>query len=158
MIRVRVWMSLSLLLLVCSLPLLAQQSAANAIVPSGKVPAQTMTFRAYIPFPIVVGNQTLPAGVYQVQRLMGRSAEGDEVGMIVVRSTDPRVYKAVVTNLVGLPEASGKGAQLLFARHGGQHYLSEFHIAGEKGHKISNVAPESELVQFDVLECEETRA
>jgi len=158
MIRVRVWMSLSLLLLLCSLPMLAQRSAAKVIVPSGKASAQTITFRAYIPFPFVVGNETLPAGVYQVQRLMGRSAEGDMIGMIVVRSTDPRVYKAVVTNLVRQPQASGSGAQLLFARYGGQRYLSELRITGEKGQQIPNVAPESELVQFDILECEETRA
>jgi hypothetical protein len=154
MISVRIWMFVSILLLGCSLPMLAQQSAAHAIVPLGKVRAQTMTFRAYVPFPFVVGNQTLPAGVYQVQRLMGRSAETDEIGIIVVRGTDQYVYKAVVTNLAWHSLASGSSAQLVFARRAGQRYLSELRIAGEKGHEVPNVAPESELVEFDLIECE----
>jgi hypothetical protein len=158
MIRVRVWMSLSILLLGCSLPMLAQQSAANAIVPLGKPRAQTMTFRVYVPFPFVVGNQTIPAGVYEVQRLMGRPAGADEIGMIVVRSIQSRVYKAMVTNLAWHPPAPGSSAQLVFARRAGQHYLSGLRIAGEKGHEIPNVAPESELVEFDLIDCEATGA
>ena len=58
---------------------------------AGNAHAQTMTFKTRVPFPFVVGNQTLPAGTYQIQRLLGRPGEPDEVGMIVVRSTDPRV-------------------------------------------------------------------
>jgi hypothetical protein len=156
--RISVWTSLSILLLGCSLPMLAQQSAAHAIAPPGKVRAQTMTFRAYVPFPFAVGNQTLPAGVYQVQRLMGRPAETDEIGIIVVRSIESRVYKAVVTNLVPQPLDSRSSTQLVFARRSSQRYLAELRIAGEKRHEVPNVAPESELVEFDVLECEETGA
>lgn len=158
MIRVRVWMSLSVLLLACSLPMPAQQSGAHATVPLRKARVQTVTFRVYVPFAFVVGNQMLPAGVYQVQRLMGRPAKADETGMIVVRSIESRVYKAVVTNLGWHPPASGSHAQLVFAHHGGQRYLSELRIAGEKGQEVPNVARESELVEFDVLECEETGA
>ncbi len=38
-----------------------------------------------VPFPFVVGNQTLPAGTYQVQRLLGQPVEADQVGMVVIR-------------------------------------------------------------------------
>jgi hypothetical protein len=138
--------------------MLAQRSAEHAMVPLGKIRAQTMTFVAYVPFSFVVGNQTLPPGVYQVQRLMGRPAEVDEVGMIVVRSIESRVYKAVVTNLAWHPPAPGSRAQLVFARRAGHHYLSELRIAGEKGHEVPNVVPESELVEFDLIDCEATGA
>jgi hypothetical protein len=154
MIRVRDWMSLSILLLGCSLPMLAQQSAANAVVPVGNVPAQTMSLKAYVPFPFLVGNQTLPPGTYQIQRLMGRPAEADEVGMIVLRSTDLQLYKAVVTNLVPQPLDSGGNSQLMFARRAGQRYLTEVRIGGEKGHQIPNVAPESELARDDASQEE----
>jgi len=159
MTRIQVWMSATVLLLGCSLPMLAQQSATTAMAPLGRAHAQTVTFIAHVPFPFVVGNQTLPPGIYQVQRLMGRPAETDQIGVIVIRSTDPRVYKAVVTNLVRHSAGSGSGgAHLVFARQAGQHYLSELRIGGEKEHQIPNVAPESEVVEFDVLECAETGA
>jgi hypothetical protein len=67
---------------------------------AGEGQPQTLTFKMQVPFPFVVGNQTLPAGTYQVQRLLGRPVEADQGGMIVIRSVNPRLYKAVVTNLV----------------------------------------------------------
>ena len=115
----------------------------------GKAQAQTTTFKTHIPFPFVVGNQTLPAGTYQIQRLLGRPGAADEIGMIVVWNTYPRVYKAVVTNLVRQSPDSHSRSQLMFVGHAGQHYLSEVHIEGEKGHRIPNVSPESELGGFD---------
>jgi hypothetical protein len=83
---------------------------------------------------------------------MGRPAETDEIGIIVVRNNDfPIVpsYRAVVTHLVQQPVDSRGGAQLVFTRDAGQHYLSEVRIVGEKGHRIPNVAPEPELVGLD---------
>jgi len=88
MTRIQVWMSATVLLLGCSLPMLAQQSATTAMAPLGRAHAQTVTFIAHVPFPFVVGNQTLPPGIYQVQRLMGRPAETDQIGVIVVRRTE----------------------------------------------------------------------
>jgi hypothetical protein len=146
MIRIRLGVCACLLLLTCVQSTLAQQASTNAVVPLGKAQAQTMTFKAHVPFPFVVGNQTLPAGTYQIQRLLGRPVEADQVGMIVIRSTDPRVYKAVVTNLVRRSPGSRSSSQLMFANHASQRYLSEVGIEGEKGHQIPNVSPESELV------------
>jgi len=116
---------------------------------AGEVQAQTITFKVQVPFSFVVGNQTLPAGSYQVQRLLGRPGEADEVGMIVMRSTDPRVYKAVVTNLVRQPLDSDNISHLVFASHAGQHYLFAVHIKGEKVHQIPNVSRQSERAGFD---------
>ncbi|MFZ0865004.1 MAG: hypothetical protein ABR881_30120 [Candidatus Sulfotelmatobacter sp.] len=121
---------------------------------AGNAHAQTITFKAHVPFPFVLGNQTLPAGTYQVQRLLGRPREADQVGMIVMRSTIPRVYKAVVTNLVRQPLDSNSSSQLVFANRGGQHYLAEVHMQGEKNHQIPNVSRESELARPDVSQEE----
>jgi len=140
---VRLGTSLIVLSLGCSQSLLAQQSAAKAIVPLRKLPAQTSTFRAYVPFPFVLANQTLPAGTYQLQRLLGKSLETDEIGVIVVRGADPGVYKAVVTNLLPQPPDLLSNSQLVFARHAGQRYLTEVRFEGEKGHHIPNAPGES---------------
>jgi hypothetical protein len=115
---------------------------------------QTISLKAHVPFQFVVGNQTLPAGAYQVQRLMGRPVEADQVGMIVIRSVDPGVYKAVVTNLVAQPVDSRGGSQLVFASRAGQHYLSEVHVQGEKDHQIPNVSHELELATSDASQEE----
>lgn len=121
---------------------------------AGEVQAQTTTFKVQVPFPFVVGSQTLPGGIYQVQRLLGRPAKADQVGLIVIRSTDPRVYKAVVTNLVRQPLDSNSSSQLVFANRGGQHYLAEVHVQGEKNHQIPNVSRVSELARPDVSQEE----
>jgi len=115
---------------------------ANAVA---NAQAQTVTFKAVVPFPFVVGSQTLPAGTYQVQRLLGRPLEADQVGMIVIRSTDSRLYKTVVTDLVYQSLGSRSGSQLVFARRGGQHYLSEVHVHGEKEHRIPNLPRQLEF-------------
>jgi hypothetical protein len=121
---------------------------------AGEGQPQTLTFNVQVPFPFVVGNQTLPAGAYQVERLLGRPVEADQVGMIVIRSINPRLYKAVVTNLVRWSPGSRSSSQVVFVNHAGRRYLSGVRIEGEKGHQIPNVSDESELVGSDVLQEE----
>jgi hypothetical protein len=116
--------------------------------------AQTTTYKAQVPFPFVVGNQTLPAGTYQVQRLLGRPVNADQVGLIVIRSTDSLVYKAVLTNVVRQPFDANRGSQLVFANLGGQHYLSEVHVQGEKDHQIPNSSRQFERAGSDASQEE----
>jgi len=118
----------------------------SSLVFAANAHAQTMTFKARVPFPFVIGNQTLPAGTYQVQRLLGRPTEGDQIGMIVIRGTERGVYKAVVTELAPQPDESRAGSQLVFANRGGQHYLSEVHLQGEKDQYIPKASHRRELV------------
>jgi len=80
---------------------------------AGELQAPTITFGVQVPFPFVVGNQTLPASTYQIQRLQGRPREADESGMIVLRSSPPRLYKAVVTNLVRRSPSSRSSSELV---------------------------------------------
>jgi len=129
--------------------LLAVSGSAHAQTLTSNGHVQTMTFKADVPFPFVLGNQTLPAGTYQIQRLLGRPAEADEVGMIVVRGASPGLYKAVVTNLVRQSAGSPSSSHLLFATRAGQRYLSEVRIEGEKDHQIPKVSPGSDLVGFN---------
>lgn len=126
----------------------------GALAVAAHAQAQTTTFKARVPFPFVVGNQTLPAGIYQVQRLLGRPVEADQVGMIVIRSTDPRVYKAVVTNLVRQPVEARSSSHLVFANRAGRHYLSEVHVQGEKDHQIPNLSHELKLAGSDASQQE----
>jgi len=107
-----------------------------------------------VPFPFVAGNQTLPPSTYRVQRLMGRPTDTGKVGIIVLRSTDPRVYKALVTNLVRPPVNSRSGSQLVFADQAGQHYLSAVRIEGEMSHQIAKVPTEFELASSELAQDE----
>jgi hypothetical protein len=124
----------------------------SSLVFAANAHAQTMTFKARVPFPFVIGNQTLPAGNYQIQRLLGRPGEGDQIGMIVIRGTERGVYKAVVTELAPQPDEPRGGSQLVFAKRAGQHYLSEVYVQGEKDQHIPNVSQEPELVGSDASE------
>lgn len=117
---------------------------------AAEVPPQTATFKVQVPFPFVVGNQTLAAGTYQIQRLLGRPGKADQVGLIVIRSANPLVYKAVVTDLVRQPLDSNSTSQLVFVNRGGRHYLAEVHVQGEKNHQLPKVSRESELARSDV--------
>ena len=143
------WMLLATLVLLSGL--MAAQSPANLTVEE-----QTAAFNAYVPFQFVVAKQTLPAGHYQIQRLMGRPSEADEIGMIVVRNNDKPVssgvYQAVVTRLGGKCLEQDSAAQLVFVGRSGERYLSEVRITGEKANKIANFSSESEPLRADASE------
>lgn len=124
--------------------LMAGQSPQNP-----RAHAQTATFEASVPFEFVVGQQTLPPGKYQIQRLTGPPSEAAVVGIIVLRSSDPPVYRAVVTTLVKQSLDWPDKAGLVFTRHAEQYYLREVRIEGEKGHGIPNVSPASEPFRLD---------
>ena len=140
------WMLLATLVLLSGL--MAAQSPANLTVEE-----QTAAFNAYVPFQFVVGNQTLPAGHYQIQRLMGRPSEADEIGMIVVRSNEKplssAVYQAVVTRLGAKCLDQDNAAQLVFVGRSGERQLSEVRITGEKAHKLANLSSGSEALRAD---------
>ena len=116
---------------------------------AGTVNAQTKAFKAQVPFPFVVGNTTLPAGTYQIQRLLGQPGEKDEVGMIVIRGADQRVYEAVLTKLMQKTPEISAPSQLVFANRAGEHYLSEVRVQGERKHHIPNTNQATALLTLD---------
>jgi len=146
MVRIAASAFLSLLLFATSRPMMAQRPSANANGASRSHQEQTVTFRAYVPFPFMVGGQSLPAGAYQIQRLLGRPGQSDEIGMIVLRCADRGIYKSVLTRLTPRADDS-RSYQLVFSRRDGQRYLSQVLIGGEKGHQIPVAINDSEVAR-----------
>jgi hypothetical protein len=106
---------------------------------AGQAQTQLATFKAQVPFSFAVGNQILPAGTYQVQRLLGRPGVSDMTGLIVLRSTYPHAYKALVTHLSFGAVTSVGASQLVFTTYAGRHYLSEVRISGETTHQVTGL-------------------
>jgi hypothetical protein len=94
--------------------------------------AQTLRFKAEVPFPFVVGNQTLPAGTYQFQRLLGPPSAGDQVGMVSVRSADGKFYRVVVTSLVERRRDQPASPQIVFTQSEGNYYLAQVWGNGDR--------------------------
>ncbi|MFZ0285204.1 MAG: hypothetical protein WAL32_08225 [Terriglobales bacterium] len=87
-------------------------------------------FRAQVPFAFVVGNQTLPPGTYIVQRLLGKIL--DSTGVVVIKTSDHRIYCAVITRLrADRLTDRVKVSKLRFTIFKGQQYLSQICVAGD---------------------------
>jgi hypothetical protein len=106
--------------------------------------AAVSSFQVAVPFPFVVGSQTLPAGTYVVQRFLGKPKGSDEVGVIVLKADDRHVYKVLVTGSREDSHRRGSiGSTLIFTRFRGGEYLNRICIRGDDGvHQLSNVPPE----------------
>jgi hypothetical protein len=106
--------------------------------------AQVSSFQVTIPFPFVVGNQTLPAGTYMVQRFLGKPKSPADVRVIVMKANDKHVYKVLVTGSREESRAAGAaGSRLIFTSLGGREYLSRICVAGDVVvHQLANVPSE----------------
>lgn len=106
--------------------------------------AQTSTFLATVPFAFVVGNETLPPGTYIVERLLGKGTGRDTAGVVVVRSEDQQIYKAIITRLDKNYLRRPKSSRLLFTGFQGKQYLDQIWVAGdEAAQRLANVPQES---------------
>jgi len=83
-----------------------------------------------VPFEFVVGNQTFPAGTYEFQSLLNSVPGKDTIDILVVRSTEGRLYQAIVTDVVGSEEPNN--ARLVFTRIGDRIFLSEVWEPGKQ--------------------------
>jgi len=93
---------------------------------------QPLIFRASVPFDFVIGRKTLPAGTYFVQSL-GGDATKDGTGVIVVKSTDGRLFQSIITRLsAGSTKKRSKSSRLLFIQYQGKRYLNRMLVAGER--------------------------
>ena len=102
------------------------------LLAAGTASAQTLRFKAEVPFPFVVGNQTLPAGTYQFQRLLGPPTSGDQIGMVSLRSADGRFYKVVVTSLVERRRDQAGSPQIVFTQSEGSYHLAQVWGNGDR--------------------------
>jgi len=110
------------------------------------------SFRAQVPFNFVVGNQTLPPGTYIVQRLFGKIL--DSTGVVVIKTSNHRIYRAVITRLrADRPADRTRGSKLLFTTFKGQQYLSQIYVAGDKmADQLSTPADSASLAALPVRE------
>ena len=76
-----------------------------------------------VPFAFVVGNQTFPAGDYEFHSLLNPVAGKDTIDVVVVRSIDGQLYRAIVTHVMGRAEFGR--SRVVFTRSGGRAFLSE---------------------------------
>jgi hypothetical protein len=94
--------------------------------------AQVSSFQATIPFSFVVGNQTLPAGTYVVQRFLGKPRKAVDVGVFVMKASEHHVYKVIVTDSGEESKAASvSGSSLIFISFKGRQYLNRVCIAGD---------------------------
>lgn len=89
-----------------------------------------VTLEASVPYEFVLGNRTLPAGIYVFEMATGSPKSTDGAGVLIVHNYERRLYVAVVTgvendaNVHPLPE-------LVFVRNGDRFYLSKVWQQGE---------------------------
>ena len=77
--------------------------------------ADSLTFRT--PFPFIVGNASMPAGQYSIQRL------GDDQFVYLVRG--PRSVMLQVNPVGRAPEISPDKNEVIFTKYGDQFFLRE---------------------------------
>jgi hypothetical protein len=118
----------------------------SLVVPLAMRPlrAQVASFQATIPFPFVVGSQTLPAGTYVVQRFLGKPKTSADVRVIVLEANDHHVYKVVITASGGAARAADMSrSKLIFTSFKGREYLNWVCIAGDAAvHQVVNIPAE----------------
>lgn len=107
----------------------------------GAAQAQTKGFRVNVPFEFVVGRETIPAGNYLVERLLGKRTAKDITGIVVIKTPDHRVYKAVVTSLsIERRIQQGGTSQLVFTRFQGKRHLDQVWVAGDEvAHQLATL-------------------
>lgn len=106
--------------------------------------AQVFTFKANVPFPFVVGSQTLPAGTYVIQRHFGDPKGPDGTGLIVMRGGRHHIYKVIVTGTVRANDPGGtRASRLIFTSFNGRQYLNRVCVAGDAvADQLADMPPE----------------
>jgi len=105
--------------------------------------AQVSTFQANIPFPFVVGSETLPAGAYLVQRFLGRPKSPEDIEVIVLKTSDHHVYKVIVTGSGENQHPRSARSRLVFTSFKGKQYLNCVWVSGDSAaHQVASVPPE----------------
>ncbi len=106
---------------------------------------QRACFRADVPFEFVIGRYTLPPGQYIFERLLGKAKAQDSIGILVVRSADSHIYRAIVTAMGSQRmDAGSSDSKLMFTRHESRHYLDRVWLAGDEvAHVLPNVPREA---------------
>ena len=108
----------------------------------GSVGAQApgSAIRATIPFDFIVKGRTLPAGDYEIRRLMD-----EPIGLIIRNVHDKHDEVLFETGPVNGPSIP-KRSELIFNRYGGTYFLAEVFTGGEQtGEELFPTHKEREL-------------
>jgi hypothetical protein len=98
------------------------------------------SIRASIPFDFVVKGKTLPAGEYEIRRLM------DEPIGLLIRNVHDKHDNVVFETEPKIDRAITKRDELIFNRYGDTYFLSEVVTAGEQtGEELNPGHKEREL-------------
>lgn len=96
--------------------------------------------RAQIPFDFTVKGKTLPAGVYDITRVM------DEPITLLVRNIHEKKDEVVVETAPKLERKISNRDELIFNRYGDTYFLSDVFTAGEQtGEQLRTTHQEREL-------------
>ena len=113
-------------------------AAAIATVPCY---AQWMSSRADIPFAFQVGNKTMPAGQYWIQRV----SDADESAQMI-RRTDSSA--AAVAQTFAVDAKNGESTpELVFHKYGNSYFLSEILTGQGQGRQLPKSEREKELAK-----------
>ena len=115
-------------------------SLLSLLLVAGSAIAQTIHVRANIPFNFAVGNETFPAGTYDLATI------SDDTKMLQLRARDGDSGMIVASDVAENLKSANK-TKLVFNRHGSQYFLSEIWLVGEtRGRQLPKTSREKEVV------------
>ena len=98
---------------------------ATAVVSAQAQSAKTVV--SNVPFEFIVGDQTLPAGEYHINRSLGNALR--------IQTSDPAASASRLTNEI--QSRNNKRARLVFHRYGERYFLAEVWTgAGDVGRQL----------------------
>jgi len=100
---------------------------------------------ANIPFEFVVGDKTLPAGEYRIERMLSGNPK-----VLLIRSTDGRAHRTVMTMEVLANDWQAE-SKLIFNRYGNHYFLTQIWTQGDNsGRELFKSQRETELAGKEV--------
>jgi len=115
-------------------------SLLSLLLVAGSATAQTIHVRGDIPFDFIVGNKTLPAGVYDLGSLQMADA-------LLIEADNRKSSMMVISNAAETFRPADK-TKLVFRRHGDQYFLAEIWVKGSQlGRELPKTSREKEVAR-----------
>lgn len=112
-----------------------------AAIAAGPSYAQHMGLKGNIPFAFQVGNKTMPAGDYWIQRLLA-----DDGSFQLIRRTDSSAN--ALTPTIPVDAKNGQSDPVLvFHKYGNTYFLAEIWAGDTQGRKLLKSEREKELLR-----------
>ena len=107
-----------------SIRILAMAAAVSVLAAPCALAMENVELKVNVPFNFVVADQQLPSGEYRI-------AKDPERGVVEIYT---KTYKHLVTAFcVRVPTDRKKAGELVFRKHGSQHFLKSIRTAGGSG-------------------------